>query len=76
LADDIINAGFRNAARRVPLTAGRPNLKTVRQVILPARLARVVGAILLAASRAIRRDNDVVMGAGAAARLVTEPFRR
>jgi phosphate transport system permease protein len=47
----------------------------VRQVILPAALPGVVGAILLAASRAIGETMIVVMGAGAAARMDLNPFQ-
>ena len=43
-------------------------------MILPAALPGIVGAILLAASRAIGETMIVVMGAGAAAKLSLNPF--
>jgi phosphate transport system permease protein len=46
----------------------------VRSVILPAALPGIVGAVLLAASRAIGETMIVVLGAGAAARLSLNPF--
>jgi len=42
--------------------------------VLPAALPGVVGAILLAASRAIGETMIVVMGAGAAAKMSLNPF--
>jgi phosphate transport system permease protein len=53
---------------------GATQSETVRQVILPAALPGIVGAILLAASRAIGETMIVVLGAGAAARLSLNPF--
>ena len=47
---------------------------TGKQVVLPAALPGIVGAVLLAASRAIGETMIVVMGAGAAARLSLNPF--
>ena len=48
--------------------------KRCRKVILPAALPGIVGAILLAASRAIGETMIVVLGAGAAGRLSLNPF--
>jgi phosphate transport system permease protein len=43
-------------------------------VVLPAALPGIVGAIILAASRAIGETMLVVFGAGAAGRLSANPF--
>ncbi|MCR9086517.1 MAG: phosphate ABC transporter permease subunit PstC [Rhodobacteraceae bacterium] len=73
LSDDIINA-VPQAMRDGSLGLGATPSETIRQVVLPAALPGVVGAILLAASRAIGETMIVVMGAGAAARLSLNPF--
>ncbi len=73
LSDDIINA-VPQAMRDGSLGLGATHSETVKQVILPAALPGVVGAILLAASRAVGETMIVVMGAGAAARLSLNPF--
>jgi phosphate transport system permease protein len=73
LSDDIINA-VPQALRDGSLGLGATNSETIRQVVLPAALPGVVGAILLAASRAIGETMIVVMGAGAAAKLSLNPF--
>ena len=73
LSDDIINA-VPQALRDGSLALGATPSETVRQVVLPAALPGIVGAILLAASRAIGETMIVVMGAGAAAKLSLNPF--
>ncbi len=73
LSDDIINA-VPQSMRDGSLGLGATHSETVRQVILPAALPGIVGAILLAASRAIGETMIVVLGAGAAARLSMNPF--
>ena len=73
LSDDIINA-VPQALRDGSYALGATQSETIRQVILPAALPGIVGAILLAASRAIGETMIVVMGAGAAARLGLNPF--
>ncbi|SHL52019.1 phosphate ABC transporter permease subunit PstC [Roseibium suaedae] len=73
LSDDIINA-VPQAMRDGSLGLGATHSETVKQVILPAALPGIVGAILLAASRAIGETMIVVLGAGAAARLSMNPF--
>jgi phosphate transport system permease protein len=73
LSDDIINA-VPQSLRDGSLGLGATKSETVRQVILPAALPGVVGAILMAASRAIGETMIVVMGAGAAAKLSLNPF--
>ncbi len=73
LSDDIINA-VPQSLRDGSLGLGATKSETVRQVILPAALPGIVGAILMAASRAIGETMVVVMGAGAAAKLSLNPF--
>jgi phosphate transport system permease protein len=73
LSDDIINA-VPQSLRDGSLGIGATPSETIRKVVLPAALPGVVGAILLAASRAIGETMIVVMGAGAAAKLNLNPF--
>ncbi|ROU03960.1 phosphate ABC transporter permease subunit PstC [Histidinibacterium lentulum] len=73
LSDDIINS-VPQAMRDGSLGLGATHSETVRQVVLPAALPGIVGAILLAASRAIGETMIVVLGAGAAAALSLNPF--
>ncbi|WP_322990015.1 phosphate ABC transporter permease subunit PstC [Hoeflea sp.] len=73
LSDDIINA-VPQAMRDGSYGLGATKSETIRRVILPAALPGIVGAFLLAASRAIGETMIVVMGAGAAAQLGLNPF--
>ncbi|MFV0382896.1 phosphate ABC transporter permease subunit PstC [Paracoccus sp. (in: a-proteobacteria)] len=73
LSDDIINA-VPQSLRDGALGMGSTPSETIRQVVLPAALPGIVGAILLAASRAIGETMIVVLGAGAAARMSLNPF--
>ncbi|KIT16197.1 phosphate ABC transporter permease subunit PstC [Jannaschia aquimarina] len=73
LSDDIINA-VPQAMRDGSLGLGATQSETIKQVVVPAALPGIVGAILLAASRAIGETMIVVLGAGAAARLDLNPF--
>ncbi len=73
LSDDILNA-VPQAMRDGSLGLGATRSETLRLVVLPAALPGIVGAILLATSRAIGETMIVVMGAGAAARLSLNPF--
>ncbi|WP_265500301.1 phosphate ABC transporter permease subunit PstC [Paracoccus beibuensis] len=73
LSDDIINA-VPQSLRDGALGLGSTPSETVRQVVLPAALPGVVGAVLLAASRAIGETMIVVLGAGAAAQMSVNPF--
>ncbi len=73
LSDDIINA-VPQSMRDGSYGLGATQSETIRQVVLPAALPGIVGAILLAASRAIGETMIVVLGAGAAARLSLNPF--
>ena len=73
LSDDIINA-VPQAMRDGSYGLGATKSETIRQVVLPAALPGIVGAILLAASRAIGETMIVVLGAGAIARLAVNPL--
>ncbi len=73
LSDDIINA-VPQSMRDGSLGLGATKSETVRQVVLPAALPGIVGAILLAASRAIGETMIVVMAAGAIAKFSGNPF--
>jgi phosphate transport system permease protein len=73
LSDDVINA-VPQAMRDGSLGLGATQSETIKQVIVPAALPGIVGAILLAASRAIGETMIVVLGAGAAARIDVNPF--
>ncbi|MGR3248407.1 phosphate ABC transporter permease subunit PstC [Pseudooceanicola nanhaiensis] len=73
LSDDIINA-VPQSMRDGSLGLGATKSETIKQVVFPAALPGIVGAILLAASRAIGETMIVVLGAGAAARLSLNPF--
>lgn len=73
LSDDIINA-VPQSLRDGSFGLGATKSETVRQVVLPAALPGIVGASLMATSRAIGETMIVVMGAGAAAKLSLNPF--
>ena len=64
LSDDVINA-VPQAMRDGSLGLGATQAETVMRVILPAALPGIVGAIVLAASRAIGETMIVVLAAGA-----------
>ena len=48
--------------------------ETIKRVVMPAALPGIVGAVLLAASRAIGETMIVVMAAGIAANLTLNPL--
>jgi phosphate transport system permease protein len=73
LADDIINA-VPQSMRDGSYGLGATKSETIRQVVLPAALPGIMGAVLMAASRAIGETMIVTMGAGAAAKLDLNPF--
>ena len=73
LSDDIINA-VPQSMRDGSYGLGATQSETIKRVIMPAALPGIVGAVLLAASRAIGETMIVVMGAGASARLGLNPF--
>jgi phosphate transport system permease protein len=73
LSDDVIRA-VPVSLRDAGLALGATRSETIRQVLLPAALPGIAGAILLAVSRAIGETMIVVMAAGLSARLTANPF--
>jgi phosphate transport system permease protein len=73
LSDDVINA-VPQALRDGSYAMGATKSETTKKVILPAALPGIVGALLLAVSRAIGETMIVVMAAGLAANLTANPF--
>jgi phosphate transport system permease protein len=73
LSDDAINA-VPNAMRDGAAALGATKSEAIRQVVLPAALPGIVGAVLLAVSRAIGETMIVVMAAGLIAKLTVNPF--
>lgn len=73
LSDDIITQ-VPKAMRDGSLALGGTRSETVVKVVLPAALPGIVGAILLAVSRAIGETMIVVLAAGNAPVLTANPF--
>ncbi|MEP0520113.1 MAG: phosphate ABC transporter permease subunit PstC [Hyphomicrobiales bacterium] len=73
LSDDIITAVPR-AMREGSLGLGATKSETIRRVVFPAALPGIVGAVLLAASRAIGETMIVVLAAGVAPNLTANPL--
>jgi phosphate transport system permease protein len=73
LSDDIITA-VPQSLRDGAYALGATKSETIQQVVFPAALPGIVGAILLAASRAIGETMIVVLAAGIAAKLTINPF--
>ena len=73
LSDDVINA-VPQAMRDGSYGMGATKSETIKQVVLPAALPGIVGAFLLAASRAIGETMIVVMAAGLSANLTINPL--
>ena len=73
LSDDVINA-VPQSLREGSLALGATTSETIRRVVIPAALPGIVGAVLLAVSRAIGETMIVVMAAGLAANLTLNPF--
>ncbi len=73
LSDDVITA-VPQALRDGSYALGATRSETIRQVVFPAALPGIVGAVLLAVSRAIGETMIVVMAAGLAANLTANPF--
>jgi phosphate transport system permease protein len=73
LSDDVISA-VPQALREGSLGLGATQAETIRQVVLPAALHGIVGAFLLAVSRAVGETMIVVMAAGLAANLTVNPL--
>lgn len=73
LSDDIIMAVPRSL-RDGSLGLGATRSETIKRVILPAALPGIIGALLMATSRAIGETMIVVLAAGVAARMQIDPF--
>lgn len=73
LSDDVINA-VPQSLRDGAYGMGATSSETIRRVIFPAALPGIVGAILLAVSRAIGETMIVVMAAGLSANLTANPL--
>jgi len=73
LSDDVINA-VPQSLRDGSYGLGSTQSETIKRVLLPAALPGIVGAILLAISRAIGETMIVVMAVGTAARLTANPL--
>jgi phosphate transport system permease protein len=73
LSDDVI-AAVPQALRDGSYAVGATRSETIRNVVLPAALPGIVGALLLAISRAIGETMIVVMAAGLSAKLTANPF--
>jgi phosphate transport system permease protein len=73
LSDDVINA-VPQSLRDGSYGLGATKSETIRRVIFPAALPGIVGALLLAVSRAIGETMIVVMAAGFAANLTANPL--
>ncbi len=73
LSDDVITA-VPQALRDGAYALGATRSETIRNVVFPAALPGIVGAVLLAVSRAIGETMIVVMAAGLAANLTANPL--
>lgn len=73
LSDDVINS-VPQAMRDGSYGMGATKSETIKQVIIPAALPGIVGAFLLATSRAIGETMIVVMAAGLSANLTANPL--
>jgi phosphate transport system permease protein len=73
LSDDVMNA-VPQSLRDGAYALGATKSETIRQIVLPAALPGIAGAVLLAISRAIGETMIVVMAAGLAANLTINPL--
>ncbi len=73
LSDDVIRA-VPQSLREGSLGLGGTRSETIRKVVLAAALPGIVGAMLLATSRAIGETMIVVMAAGLSANLTANPL--
>jgi phosphate transport system permease protein len=73
LSDDVMNA-VPQSLRDGAYALGATKSETIRQVVIPAALPGIVGAVLLAVSRAIGETMIVVMAAGLTANLTGNPL--
>ena len=74
IADDIISA-VPQSLREGAYGLGATKSETVRQIVLPAALPGIGGALLLGVSRAIGETMIVVMAAGLSAHLTVNPLQ-
>ena len=74
LTDDII-VQIPKSLRDASLGLGATKSETIIKVVLPAALPGIVGAVLLAASRAIGETMIVVLAAGNSPALTADPFQ-
>ena len=74
LSDDVINA-VPQAIRDAAYGLGSTKSEIIKQVVLPAAMPGIIGAILLAVSRAIGETMIVVMAAGLAANMTFNPLQ-
>jgi len=73
LSHDVLRA-VPQSLRDGALALGATRSETIAQVVLPAAFGGIMGAVLLAVSRAIGETMIVVMAAGLAARLTANPL--
>ncbi len=73
LSDDVITA-LPQSIREASLACGATKSETIKKVVFPAALPGIVGALLLAISRAIGETMIVLMAAGLAAKLTANPL--
>lgn len=73
LSDDAITA-VPKSLKDGSLALGATPSETIKQVVLPAALPGIVGAFLLAVSRAVGETMIVVMAAGMQPKLTANPF--
>lgn len=73
LSDDVISA-VPSSIREASMAIGATQSETMKKVIVPAALPGIIGAFLLAISRAIGETMIVLMAAGLAARLTANPL--
>ncbi|WP_339742608.1 phosphate ABC transporter permease subunit PstC [uncultured Maricaulis sp.] len=73
LSDDVINA-VPQSLRDGSFAMGATRSETITQIVMPAALPGIVGAILLAVSRAVGETMIVVMAAGQGANLTANPL--
>jgi phosphate transport system permease protein len=73
LSDDVINA-VPQSLRDGAYGLGATRSEAIRNVVIPAALPGIVGALLLGVSRAIGETMIVVMAAGLTARLTANPL--
>ena len=73
LSDDVINS-VPQALRDGSYAMGATRSETITRVVMPAALPGIVGAVLLAVSRAVGETMIVVMAAGQGANLTANPL--